>query len=111
MAYGTTWRIRMASSPCFGSDDPCGWLWIWFGIELLPSKRTLLVRVGIATFAIGLMLFMAASTALGIYGKLADRNAVMIVDVEPLRSIPTEVEAQAEKAYPLGSIARLEKSF
>jgi hypothetical protein len=28
-----------------------------------------------------------------------------------LRSIPTEVEAQAEKAYPLGSIARLEKSF
>jgi hypothetical protein len=57
------------------------------------------------------MLFMAASTALGIYGKLADRNAVMIVDVEPLRSIPTEAEAQAEKAYPPGSIARLERSF
>jgi len=81
------------------------------GSSYFPQKRTLLVRVGIATFAIGLMLFMAASTALGIYGKLADRNAVMIVDVEPLRSIPTEVEAQAEKAYPLGSIARLEKSF
>ena len=81
------------------------------GSGYFPQKRTLLVRVGIATFAIGLMLFMAASTALGIYGKLADRNAVMIVDVEPLRSIPTEVEAQAEKAYPLGSIARLEKSF
>jgi hypothetical protein len=57
------------------------------------------------------MLFMAASTAIGIYGKLSDRNAVMIVDVEPLRSIPTEVEAQAEKAYPPGSIAILEKSF
>jgi tetratricopeptide (TPR) repeat protein len=81
------------------------------GSGYFSPKRTLLVRVGIATFAIGLMLFMVASTALGIYGKLADRNAVMIVDVEPLRSIPTEVEAQAEKAYPPGSIARLEKSF
>jgi hypothetical protein len=81
------------------------------GSGYFPQKRTLLVRVGIATFAIGLMLFMAASTAIGIYGKLADRNAVMIVDVEPLRSIPTEVEAQAEKAYPPGSIAHLEKSF
>jgi len=76
-----------------------------------PQKRAILIRVGVATFASGLMLFIAASTALGIYGKLADRNAVMIVDVEPLRSIPTEVEAQAEKAYPPGSIARLEKSF
>jgi tetratricopeptide (TPR) repeat protein len=81
------------------------------GSGYFPQKRTLFVRVGVATFAIGLMLFMAASTALGIYGKLADRNAVMIVDVEPLRSIPTEAEAQAEKAYPPGSIARLEKSF
>lgn len=81
------------------------------GSGYFPQKRTLLVRVGVATFAIGLMLFMVASTALGIYGKLADRNAVMIVDVEPLRSIPTEAEAQAEKAYPPGSIARLEKSF
>jgi tetratricopeptide (TPR) repeat protein len=81
------------------------------GSGYFPQKRTLLVRVGLATFAIGLMLFMAASTALGIYGKLGDRNAVMIVDVEPLRSIPTEAEAQAEKAYPPGSIAHLEKSF
>jgi tetratricopeptide (TPR) repeat protein len=81
------------------------------GSGYFTQKRTLLVQVGVATFAIGLMLFMAASTALGIYGKLADRTAVMIVDVEPLRSIPTEVEAQAEKAYPPGSIARLEKSF
>jgi len=81
------------------------------GSGYFPQKRTLFVRVGVGTFAIGLMLFMAASTALGIYGKLADRTAVMIVDVEPLRSIPTEAEAQAEKAYPPGSIARLEKSF
>jgi len=81
------------------------------GSGYFSQKRTLFVRVGIVTFAIGLMLFMAASTALGIYGKLTDRNAVMIVDVEPLRSIPTEAEAQAEKAYPPGSIARLEKSF
>ena len=81
------------------------------GSGYFPQNRALLVRIGAVTFAIGLLLFMAASTALGIYGKLADRNAVMIVDVEPLRSIPTEVEAQAEKAYPPGSIAHLEKSF
>jgi len=81
------------------------------GSGYFPQKRNPLVRFGLANLAIGLLLFITASTALGIYGKLADRNAVMIVDVEPLRSIPTEAEAQAEKAYPPGSIAHLEKSF
>ena len=47
----------------------------------------------------------------GVYGKLSDGAAVMIVDVEPLRSVPTEVEPQAEKAYPPGSIAHREKEF
>jgi tryptophan synthase beta subunit len=60
---------------------------------------------------VGLLGVGGGSSALGIYGKLADRDAVMIVDVEPLRSVPTEVEPQAEKAYPPGSIAHLEKSF
>ena len=83
---------------------------VWGRVTSL-KREPFLFELGQRLFAIGLMLFMAASTALGIYGKLADRNAVMIVDVEPLRSIPTEVEAQAEKAYPPGSIARLEKSF
>jgi hypothetical protein len=81
------------------------------GSGYFPEKKTVLVRIGVVAFVIGLLLFTAASTALGIYGKLADRNAVMIVDVEPLRSIPTEGEVQAEKAYPPGSIAHLEKSF
>ena len=54
---------------------------------------------------------LLAGLALGVYGKLADRGAVMIVDVEPLRSIPSDLEPQAEKAYPPGSIAHLEKSF
>jgi len=35
----------------------------------------------------------------------------MIVDVVPLRSVPSEVETQVEKAYPPGSIARREKQF
>ena len=81
------------------------------GSGYFPQKKTLLVRIGGATLMSGLLLFLGAATALAIYGKLADRKAVMIVDVEPLRSIPTEAEAQAEKAYPPGSIARLEKSF
>ena len=59
----------------------------------------------------GAGLTIAGGSALATYGKLADRGAVMIVDVAPLRSVPTEVEPQAEKAYPPGSIAHLEKNF
>ena len=75
------------------------------------NNRIILFRVGVATLLAGLLAVGGGSSALGIYGKLADRDAVMIVDVEPLRSVPTEVEPQAEKAYPPGSIAHLEKSF
>ena len=75
------------------------------------KNRAFFFRTGVATFLIGLFLLSGAFFTLNIYGKLADRGAVMIVDVEPLRSIPTEVEPQAEKAYPPGSIAHLEKSF
>ena len=75
------------------------------------KKRRILFRVGAGTLMVGLLGVGGGSSALGIYGKLADRDAVMIVDVEPLRSVPTEVEPQAEKAYPPGSIAHLEKSF
>jgi len=75
------------------------------------KNRIILFRIGAATLLAGLLGVGGAGSALEIYGKLADRNAVMIVDVEPLRSVPTEVEPQAEKAYPPGSIAHLEKSF
>ena len=75
------------------------------------KNRAIFSRTGVATFLIGFFLLSGAFFTLSIYGKLADRGAVMIVDVEPLRSIPTEVEPQAEKAYPPGSIAHLEKSF
>ena len=59
---------------------------------------------------VGATLTFVAGTALGVYGKLSNRAAVMIVDVVPLRSVPTEVQ-QTEKAYPPGSIARREKEF
>ena len=75
------------------------------------KNRSILSRVGVVTLLAGLLAVGGGGSALGIYGKLADRDAVMIVDVEPLRSVPTEVEPQAEKAYPPGSIAHLEKSF
>jgi hypothetical protein len=75
------------------------------------KNRSILFRVGVVTLLAGLLAVGGGGSALGIYGKLADRDAVMIVDVEPLRSVPTEVEPQAEKAYPPGSIAHLEKSF
>jgi tetratricopeptide (TPR) repeat protein len=75
------------------------------------KKRRILFRLGAGTLLIGFLGVGGGGTALGIYGKLVDRDAVMIVDVEPLRSVPTEVEPQAEKAYPPGSIAHLEKSF
>ena len=75
------------------------------------KKRRILFRVGAGTLMVGLLGVGGGSSALGIYGKLADRDAVMIVDFEPLRSVPTEVEPQAQKEYLPGSIAHLEKSF
>ena len=75
------------------------------------KRRTMLFRLGAGTLVVGLLGIGTGGAALGIYGKLADRSAVMIVDVVPLRSVPTEVEPQAEKAYPPGSVAHLEKSF
>ena len=76
-----------------------------------PEKRKFWVRIGSATILIGAVCVTASGWALATYGKLMDRAAVMIVDVEPLRSVPTEVEPQAEKAYPPGSIAHREKEF
>ena len=72
--------------------------------------RRFLFAMGVATFAVGLGLIMGAAAALEVYEKLSDRAAVMIVDVVPLRSVPTEVQ-QTEKTYPPGSIARREKEF
>ncbi|NBQ55109.1 MAG: hypothetical protein EBU36_00400 [Verrucomicrobia bacterium] len=75
------------------------------------EKRKVWVRIGSIVLLLGALESGVAGTALGVYGKLSDADAVMIVDVEPLRTVPTEVEPQAEKAYPPGSIAHLEKTF
>ena len=75
------------------------------------EKRKIWLRLGSIVLLIGALESGVAGTALGVYGKLSDRSAVMIVDAEPLRTVPTEVEPQAEKAYPPGSIAHLEKTF
>jgi hypothetical protein len=75
------------------------------------EKRKVWLRIGSIVLLLGALESGVAGTALGVYGKLSDADAVMIVDVEPLRTVPTEVEPQAEKAYPPGSIAHLEKTF
>jgi hypothetical protein len=75
------------------------------------ARRKILLLLGVCLVTSGIGAMSAAGVALATYGKLADRAAVMIVDVVPLRSVPTEVETQAEKAYPPGSIARREKQF
>jgi hypothetical protein len=75
------------------------------------ARRKILLLLGVCLVTSGIGAMSAAGVALATYGKLADRAAVMIVDVVPLRSVPTEVETQAEKAYPPGSIAHLEKQF
>jgi len=76
-----------------------------------PSRRKILMASAVVSAGAGIGLLFLAGTALGVYGKLSDAAAVMIVDVEPLRTVPTEVEPQAEKAYPPGSIAHREKEF
>jgi hypothetical protein len=84
---------------------------IWLSSGYGITGRKILFRLGSGVLLVGAGLAIAGGSALATYGKLADRGAVMIVDVAPLRSVPTEVEPQAEKAYPPGSIAHLEKSF
>lgn len=84
---------------------------LWLASGYFAWKRKLFFRLGSGVLLVGAVLAFVAGSALGVYGKLSDRAAVMVVDVVPLRSVPTEVEAQAEKAYPPGSIARREKEF
>jgi tetratricopeptide (TPR) repeat protein len=84
---------------------------IWLAAGYGIGGRKILFRLGSVVLLVGAGLAIAGGSALATYGKLADRGAVMIVDVAPLRSVPTEVEPQAEKAYPPGSIAHLEKNF
>jgi len=94
-----------------------GVMFLALGAAILLSSayggagRKILFRLGSGVLLVGAGLAIAGGSALATYGKLADRGAVMIVDVAPLRSVPTEVEPQAEKAYPPGSIAHLEKNF
>jgi len=84
---------------------------LWLASGYYGLHRRLFFRLGSGFVLGGAVMALLAGLALGVYGKLADRGAVMIVDVEPLRSIPSDLEPQAEKAYPPGSIAHLEKSF
>lgn len=84
---------------------------LWLASGYYGFYRRVFFRLGSGIVLGGAVMALLAGLALGVYGKLADRGAVMIVDVEPLRSIPSELEPQAEKAYPPGSIAHLEKSF
>ena len=83
---------------------------LWLASGYFAGHRKLFFRSGSAVVLFGAALAFLAGSALGVYGKLADRAAVMIVDVVPLRSVPTEVQ-QAEKTYPPGSIAHREKEF
>jgi hypothetical protein len=83
----------------------------WLASGYYGFYRRLFFRLGSGIVLVGAVMALLSGLALGVYGKLAYRGAVMIVDVEPLRSIPSELEPQAEKAYPPGSIAHLEKSF
>jgi len=84
---------------------------LWLASGYFSDRRKILVPAAVMGGGVGLFLLCFSGTALAAYGKLADRHAVMIVDAEPLRTVPTEVEPQVEKAYPPGSIAHLEKTF
>ena len=84
---------------------------LWLAAGYFAWRRKGLFRSGSGVLLVGAALTFVSGSALGVYGKLSDRAAVMLVDVVPLRSVPTEVEPQAEKAYPPGSIAHREKEF
>jgi hypothetical protein len=100
------WQLWLVA----GSTVAAGGVGLWLASGYFAWRRKLFFRLGSGVLLVGATLAFLAGSALGVYGKLSDRAAVMIVDVVPLRSIPTEVE-QAEKAYPPGSIAHREKEF
>jgi hypothetical protein len=102
-----TWQVWLIA----GSTVAAVGAGLWLASGYFAWRRKLFFRLGSVVLLAGATLAFTAGSALGVYGKLADRAAVMIVDVVPLRSVPTEVETQAEKAYPPGSIAHLEKQF
>ena len=83
---------------------------LWLASGYFARRRKLFFRLGSLVLLAGAALAFVAGTALGVYGKLSNRSAVMVVDVVPLRSVPTEVQ-QTEKTYPPGSIAQREKEF
>jgi len=97
------WLVAGSSVAALGAG-------LWLASGYFAWRRKLFFRLGSGVLLAGASLAFVAGTALGVYGKLSDRSAVMIVDVVPLRSVPTEVQ-QTEKAYPPGSIARREKEF
>jgi len=101
------WQLMLVA----GSAVAAAGIGLWLAAGYFAWRRKLFFRLGSGVVLVGAALAFVAGSALGVYGKLSDRAAVMIVDVVPLRSVPTEVEAQAEKAYPPGSIAHREKEF
>ena len=102
-----TWQVWLVA----GSAVAALGAGLWLASGYFAWRRKLFFRMGSGVLLAGATLAFVAGTALGVYGKLSNRAAVMIVDVVPLRSVPTEVETQVEKAYPPGSIARREKQF
>jgi hypothetical protein len=102
-----TWQVGLVVGS-FGMAFGAG---LWLAAGYFSDRKKILFPAAVFVGGCGLIITFLAGTALGVYGKLSDADAVMIVDVEPLRTVPTEVEPQVEKAYPPGSIAHLEKTF
>lgn len=102
-----TWQLFLVA----GSAATAVGVGLWLASGYFVWRRILFFRVGSGVVLLGAALAFVAGSALGVYGRLSDRAAVMIVDVVPLRSVPTEVETQVEKAYPPGSLAHREKEF
>ncbi|NDC80631.1 MAG: hypothetical protein EB090_05110 [Verrucomicrobia bacterium] len=100
------WQLWLVAGSCVAALG----FGLWLASGYFEGYRKLFFRLGCGVVLFGAVLTFLAGSALGVYGKLSDRAAVMIVDVVPLRSVPTEVQ-QAEKTYPPGSIAHREKEF
>ncbi|NBU69667.1 MAG: hypothetical protein EBS49_08695, partial [Verrucomicrobia bacterium] len=89
-----TWQLFLVA----GSAATAVGVGLWLASGYFVWRRRLFFRVGSGVVLLGAALAFVAGSALGVYGRLSDRAAVMIVDVVPLRSVPTEVETQVEKA-------------
>lgn len=100
------WQLTLLGG-CLLMASGCAWFLLARYQHQSKAHRTALSLVVTGVVLVGL-----AALALNRYGLLADPAAALVVEVTPLKSIPTDAPTDlASKAAPAGLLVRREKEF